>query len=128
MYTKKILMTTLALAAPLSLMAQESDALAAPSTDLTRMLVMLGIGLAFFYFILWRPEQKRRKVVEDQRAALKKGDKVNAMGIIGTVSKVNENTVILRMVDGAKIEMLKAAISEILTSDIATETESSPEG
>ncbi|MCB1181136.1 MAG: preprotein translocase subunit YajC [Chlamydiia bacterium] len=76
-------------------------------------MLMIGIAVVFFYFILWRPEKKRRKKAEEQRNSLKKGDKVTAMGILGTVSKVSENSVILQMVDGAKIEMLKAAISDV---------------
>ena len=35
------------------------------------------------------------------------------MGILGTVLRVQERTVILKMVDGAKIEMLTDAISEV---------------
>ena len=82
-------------------------------------LIMIGIALLFFYLILWRPEQKRRKAMELQRNSLKKGDRVIAMGIVGTVVRIEENTLILRMVDGAKIEVLKAAINEVIpgTSD-----------
>lgn len=84
-----------------------------PGSGLTQMLMLFGIAILFFYFILWRPEQKRRKAGEEMRSKLKKGDKVNAMGIIGTVAQIKENTVVLRMVDGAKIEMIKGAISEV---------------
>lgn len=76
-------------------------------------LMMIGVALLFFYFILWRPEQKRRKNMEKQRSSLKKGDRVTAMGIIGIVSRINDNSVILKMVDGAKIEILKAAITDV---------------
>jgi len=76
-------------------------------------LVMIGIAILFFYFILWRPEQKRRKALEEQRESLQKGDKVTAMGIIGTVLRVQERTVILKLYDGAKIEVLKGAITEV---------------
>jgi preprotein translocase subunit YajC len=76
-------------------------------------LIMIGIALVFFYFILWRPEQKRRKAMEQQRSALKKGDRVTAMGIIGSVVRVQETTVNLKMCDGAKIEVLKAAITDV---------------
>jgi preprotein translocase subunit YajC len=44
---------------------------------------------------------------------MKKGDRVTAMGIIGTVDKIQEGSVILRMVDGGKIEVVKGAITEI---------------
>ena len=75
--------------------------------------VMIGVALVFFYFILWRPEQKRRKAAEAMRSAMKKGDKVTAMAIIGTVDKINEHTIVMKMIDGAKIEVLKAAITEV---------------
>ena len=85
-------------------------------------LVMIGVALLFFYFILWRPEQKRRKLMEQQRGAMKSGDKVTAMGIVGTVFKVQDATVILKMVDGSKIEVLKAAITDVQPSSEATTT------
>lgn len=79
-------------------------------------LVMIGIAFIFFYIILWRPEQKKRKELELQRSAMKKGDKVVAMGLIGTVVRVNENTVILKMFDEtSKLEFYKAAVTDILS-------------
>jgi len=74
---------------------------------------MIAVAMVMFYFILWRPEQKRRKVLETQRNSMKKGDRAIAMGIIGTILKVTDQTVILQMVDGNKIEVVKAAISEV---------------
>lgn len=76
-------------------------------------IIMIAIALVFFYFILWRPEQKRRKTMEKQRSSLKKGDRVTAMGIIGTVVRVQDTSIILKMVDGNKIEVLKAAITDV---------------
>jgi preprotein translocase subunit YajC len=85
-------------------------------------LLMIGLAIVFFYFMILRPEQKRRKKTEAQRAAMKKGDRVTAMGIVGTVYKIQDQTVILEMVDGAKIEVLKGAISDI-QSNISTGVE-----
>ncbi|WP_348663237.1 preprotein translocase subunit YajC [Chlamydia vaughanii] len=82
----------------------------------TQPAVMLGIAILFFYFILWRPEQKRRKAMEKRKSELAKGDKVTAMGILGTIDEIREHTVVLSVASG-KIEMLKAAISEVLKSD-----------
>ncbi len=91
-----------------------ADEAAAPKDqNFMQTFIMIGIALVFFYFILWRPEQKRRKAMEQQRSALKKGDRVTAMGIVGTIAKIEENTVILRMYDGSKIEFLKASITDV---------------
>lgn len=81
--------------------------------NFTQTLMMIGVALAFFYFILWRPEQKRRKSMEKLRTSLKKGDRVTAMGILGTVEKVQDTTVIVSLYDGAKMEVVKAAITEV---------------
>jgi preprotein translocase subunit YajC len=95
-----------------SLLADEA---AAPASggNMYQTLMLLGFGVVFFYFLLWRPEQKRRKAIEKQRSGLKKGDRVTAMGIIGSVVRIQDNTVILKMVDGSKIEVLKMAISDV---------------
>ena len=89
------------------------EAPAARENSFWQTLIMIGIALMFFYFILWRPEQKRRKAAEQMRSSLKKGDRVTAMGIIGKVDRIQDQTVILKMVDGAKIEVLKAAITDV---------------
>lgn len=92
------------------------DGAAAPASgqgSLMQTAIMIGVALVFFYFILWRPEQKRRKQMQQVRNALKKGDRITAMGIIGTVVKVQENSLIVALYDGAKMEILKAAITDV---------------
>lgn len=96
------------------------DAMPPHDAGLWQTFTMIAIAVMFFYFILWRPEIKRRKEMDTKREALRKGDKVTAMGIVGTVYKVQEHTVILKMIDGNKIEFHKAAISEVIP---ATEQE-----
>ena len=92
-----------------------ADAQAAPARDQSfwQTIIMIALALVFFYFILWRPEQKRRKALEKQRSSLKKGDRVTAMGILGTVDKIQEKSVVLKMYDGSKIEILTAAITDV---------------
>jgi len=108
---KKGHLLTLSLFLSTTLFADE--AAAAPGQSMYQTFIMIGVALVFFYLILWRPEQKRRKKMEQLRTHLSKGDRVTAMGIIGTVAEIKEKTLILKMVDGAKIEILKAAISEV---------------
>lgn len=97
----------------LSILAQD---IPAPPKDqgLWQTLIMISVAMVFFYFILWRPEQKRRKAQEEQRSSIKKGDRVVAVGIVGTVVKIQEETLILKMYDGSKIEVLKVAVSDVI--------------
>ena len=104
-------LTSILFALPVFAFAQ--DAAPAAKNSMMSTLLMIGLALVFFYFILWRPEQKRRKASEKMRSSMKKGDRVTAMGIIGIISRVQDQTVILKMVDGAKIEVLKAAITDV---------------
>jgi preprotein translocase subunit YajC len=92
--------------------------------DFWQTLTMIGVALVFFYLILWRPEQKRRKESETMRNELKKGDQVIAMGIVGVVSRVLEDTVILRMIEGAKIEVRKEVINDVVHAKKSEETKS----
>lgn len=108
-----LFLTTLSLVVSGRLFA-EGENMAPPDQSFWQTIVMIGIAFLFFYVILWRPEQKRRKAVEEQRSALKKGDRVAAMGILGTVVRVGDQTVILKMYDGTKLEFYKAAITDIL--------------
>ena len=89
------------------------DAAPSAQSGITSTLIMIGIALVFFYFILWRPEQKRRKAAEQMRSSLKKGDRVTAMGIVGKVDRILEQTIVLKMLEGAKIEVLKAAVTDV---------------
>ena len=84
---------------------------------LTQTFIMILVAGLFFYFLMWRPEAKRRKAAEAMRSSLKKGDQVTAMAILGTIDKINDDTVVVKMVDGNKIEMLKAAITDVHTKN-----------
>jgi len=118
-------LTMLQMIASSALFAQDDKVdLPPPTNGLMQTLTMMAVALLFFYFILWRPEQKRRKEMEKQRAELKAGDSVTAMGIVGTVVKIQDHTVILKMYDGSKIEVVKGAITDInLTVDDLKKTD-----
>lgn len=110
----KKLLTLLPLLSTASLFAQGTPE--AKQSNWMQTVIFAVVGIVFFYFILWRPEKKRRQTMEKQRESMKHGDKVTAMGIVGTIDKIQDRTVILKMVDGSKIEVLKGAISEVVAA------------
>ncbi|MCF7852977.1 MAG: preprotein translocase subunit YajC [Simkaniaceae bacterium] len=99
----------------LPFVADATQGAAEGKQNITQTIIMVVVALLFFYFILWRPEQKRRKNLEQKRTSLKKGDKVTAMGIVGTITKVNTDTVVISSCDETKIEVLKQAVTDIIT-------------
>ena len=83
-------------------------------------VLMLIMMLAVFYFMLIRPENKRKKEAEQMRSAVKKGDKITTIGgIVGTVVDVKENNIVIETsADQVRIELAKWALS---TNETATE-------
>ena len=76
-------------------------------------IIMLVAMVAVFYFMLIRPENKRKKEAERQRSALKVGDQITTIGgIVGTVVSVkDEKFVIETGADLVRIEFAKWALS-----------------
>ena len=83
-------------------------------------VVMLVVMVAVFYFMLIRPENKRKKEQENMRSALKVGDKITTIGgITGTIVNVKDDKFVLETgADQVRIEFAKWALS---TNETAAE-------
>jgi len=80
------------------------------------MILPLVATMALMYFLLMRPEQKRKKEMAELLANLKKNDKVVTIGgILGTVVSVSPEAkfVTIRVDEGTKIRILRSAISQV---------------
>ena len=87
----------------------------APQNPLMAFLPMILL-VVVFYFILIRPQQKRAKEQRQMLETLKTGDEVvTASGIVATIVTVKDKTVTIRSGD-AKLEVTKAAITEIVNA------------
>ena len=84
------------------------------------MLPMLLIMVGVFYFMLIRPENKRKKEAEQLRSNIKNGDKITTIGgVMGTVVDVKgDSFVVETSADQVRIEFAKWALS---TNDSAAE-------
>lgn len=106
-------------------MLQFLDATANPAGSMMSTLVMLVLMVAVFYFLLIRPENKRKKEAEQMRSSVKNGDEVTTIGgVIGTVVDVKENKFVLETsADRVRIEFAKWAISSNETAAAAAKEE-----
>lgn len=84
----------------------------------TLMFTIIMIGfLAFFYFFVVRPQNKRRKEMENMLASLKKGDRVVTIGgIHGKISSIRDTEVVLKVDANAEITVEKSAIARVVKS------------
>ena len=89
------------------------DATQDPGGSMISTIVMLVVMLGVFYFMLIRPENKRKKEADKMRAAVKVGDEIITIGgIVGTVVNVKEDRIVLETsADRVRIEFTKWAIS-----------------
>ena len=80
-------------------------------------IIMIVLMVAIFYFMLLRPENKRKKEAEQMRNSLKKGDWLTTIGgLYGKVVAINERTVVLETSeDRVRVEFLKSAIGSVGT-------------
>jgi len=76
-------------------------------------LVLLGGMILVFYFFMIRPQAQKAKKAKEFQEKLQKGDKVVTIaGIHGKVEKVNEdNTIKIEVNPGSYLTIEKSAIS-----------------
>ena len=70
---------------------------------------------AIFWFLLIRPEKKRRAQTQAMLSALKKGDHVmTSSGMHATVISMTDEDVTLQVADGVRIKFSRAAIQSVV--------------
>ena len=74
---------------------------------------MLVVLIAVFYFMLIRPENKRKKKAQEMRDSLKKGDTITTIGgIVGKIVMVKPDTIVIETSDDrVRMELTKWAVS-----------------
>jgi len=79
------------------------------------MFVWLGLMVALFYFMLIRPQKRREKERQALLAAVKTGDRVLfGGGMLGVVANVKDKTLVVKIADNVKVEVVRAAVTQVL--------------
>lgn len=93
--------------------AQAGGGPASALTTIGPLILMLVV----FYFLLIRPQQKRMKEHTAMVQALKKGDEiVTNGGLGGTVTKVGDAYMKMRVSDNVEVSVQKSAVAALLPS------------
>ncbi len=84
----------------------------ASSGSMTTMLIMMVGLFAVMYFMVIRPENKKKKEQEALRNSLHKGDKITTIGgIMGKIVDIKDDKIILEIgEDQVRLEMQKWAV------------------
>ena len=83
--------------------------------------ILLVAMIAVFYFLIIRPENKRKKAAEEMRNSLKKGERVVTIGgVMGRIVQVNDTSVVVETSeDRVRVEFAKWAIQSTETMEQA---------
>ena len=77
-------------------------------------IIYIVLLIAVFYFLLIRPQSKQKKERAAMMNSLTIGDEIYTIGgILGTVTRIKENTIWLRISEKTEIEVLKSSIGGI---------------
>ncbi len=104
----------------------DATAAAPAATDgLMSTVLMFGIMIAVMYFMLIRPENKRKKEAEEMRSSIKVGDEISTIGgIVGTVVNIKEDRIVIETgADQVRIELLKWAVGTNETASARAQEE-----
>lgn len=110
----KAILALMAAATP-SLALAEGAPVSSDPMGMTGQLIFLGGFLVIFYFLLWRPQSKRQKEHKNLISALAKNDEVvTAGGMLGKVTKVTDDFVVIEVSDGVQFPVQKVAVTAVL--------------
>ena len=88
---------------------------AAGSGGLSSLIFTMAAFIAIFYFLLFRPQQKRAKEQQAMLAALANGDEVvTSGGLLGRIVEVGDNYLGVEIAEGVRIKVQKSAITQVL--------------
>jgi preprotein translocase subunit YajC len=105
------MLSTFASVLPVFLAGQSTDA----AGGIVGFVVPLVLIFVVFYFIIYRPQQKREQQHQEMVNNLSKGDQIVTVGgIHGTVRRIDDDSVLAQVdSNGVKIRIDKQAIANV---------------
>ena len=95
------------------LLAQEGGQGGSAIGALLPFIILIGV----FYMLILRPQQKRQREHRELLGAVKQGDRIVAAGgIVGTVRRVDDDTISLQVADNVVIKVDRGSVAKRLTA------------
>lgn len=83
------------------------------TSSIFSLVVTFGLMIVLFYFLLIRPENKRKKQVNDMRSSLQVGDEITTIGgVVGKIVSLKDDIVVIETgADRVRVELTRWAVS-----------------
>ena len=112
MKSVKLFLAGLLAMMPTLAMAQDG---AAGGMGVMGQVIFFAGFILIFYFLIWRPQSKRSKEHKSLMSGLNKGDEVvTSGGIIGKITKVSDDFIVVEISDNVEVKVQKVAIAAAL--------------
>ena len=82
------------------------------------LLIGFVVLFAIIYFVMIRPNQRRRREVMQAQGRIQPGQQVRTTaGMYGTVVEIDDADVVLEIAPGVKVRYMRRAILDVVPSD-----------
>lgn len=82
---------------------------------LGQMLLPMVLIFGIMYFMMIRPQQRKEKARREMINSVKSGDRVLfSGGILGIVTNVKDTSLMVKLADNVKVEILRGAVNRVL--------------
>ena len=87
----------------------------APGQDIFGMLVPFILIFFIMYFLIIRPQNKKRKEMADMIANIRRNDTViTSGGLVGKISKIiDDHECIVEIAEGVKVKVIRGTIADV---------------
>ncbi|BFU43737.1 preprotein translocase subunit YajC [Krasilnikovia sp. MM14-A1004] len=86
-------------------------------------LLLIALLFGVMYFMMIRPQQKRRREAQEMQSALGPGDQVVTIGgLHGTVTAADDEVVTIEASPGVELRFARPAIARVVKPEAAAET------
>ena len=77
------------------------------------LIATFGLMIVLFYFLLIRPENKRKKQVNEMRSSLQVGDEITTIGgVVGKNVSIKDDVIVIETgADRVRVELARWAVS-----------------
>ncbi len=100
---------------------------AAPGGGIEMFLPFVLI-IVIFYFLLWRPQQKKMKEHKSMLGGLKRGDRVvTGGGIIGRIARVEgDDELIVEIAPEVRVRVARGTVSDVVVKGEQAKNDNAP--
>jgi preprotein translocase subunit YajC len=91
-------------------------------------LIMIVLLIGAMYFLMIRPQSKRRREAQQMQSGLAPGDEIQTIGgLFGTVTAIDDDAITLEAAPGVTLRYARGAVARVVTKSDTPEDADTPE-